>query len=152
MMADKVEEKVKIIEKVHKPKVKPVLGDEVKVALGVRKEKKAVKPPFKRQEWFRYKKLGTSWRRARGVLSKVRRGFKYRPKKVKIGFGGPKLARELHPTGFKEVMVYNPADLAKIDPKIEGARIGGTVGGRKRKNIIVKADGLGIKVFNRGGL
>ena len=29
-------------------------------------------------------------------------------------------------------MVYNPAQLEKIDPKIQAARVGGTVGFKKR--------------------
>ena len=151
-MAEKKEEQVEIVEKTHAPKVKVVMDNETKQAMVIRKEKKAVQPPFKRQEWYRYKRLGTSWRRARGIHSKVRKGLKYRAKKVKIGFRGPRISRELHPSGFREVMVHNVNDLSKIDPKIEAARIAGTVGGRKRKAIIENADDMGIKVFNRGGL
>ena len=30
------------------------------------------KPDFKRQEWFRYKKLGVKWRKPKGKTSKTR--------------------------------------------------------------------------------
>jgi large subunit ribosomal protein L32e len=43
-------------------------------------------------------------------------------------------------------------DLQGIDPKVEAARIGGTVGTRKRREIVESADKLGIRVLNRGVL
>ena len=82
----------------------------------------------------------------------MRKGLKYRPPRVKVGYRGPKLARNLHPSGFEEVMVYRVEDLNRIDPERQAARIGGTVGVRKRIEIIKKADELGIKVLNRGEL
>ncbi|HEQ78694.1 MAG TPA: 50S ribosomal protein L32e, partial [Euryarchaeota archaeon] len=106
----------------------------------------------KRQEWFRYKKLGDAWRKPRGVHSKLRRSLKYRIKKVKIGFRGPRLSRGLHPSGFKEVLVHNTADLQKVDPAVECARISRTVGNRKKEAILNRADELGIKILNRGGM
>lgn len=80
----------------------------------------------------------------------MRRGYKYRPNKVSVGYRGPKMARGLHPSGFKEVMVSNPADLDSMDPKTEAARISHGVGTRKRMQIIEKAEKLGIRVLNRG--
>ena len=145
----KPEEKPKKPEEV-KPKKKPKLSEEVKRALELKKEKKI--PEFRRQEWFRYKRLGESWRRPKGLHSKYRRNLKYRPKLVRIGFRTPKAARGLHPSGFEEVLVYNVKDLEKIDPDRQAARIGRTVGTRKRMEIISKADELGIKILNRGGV
>lgn len=107
------------------------------------------RPAFKRQEWFRYQKLGESWRRPRGIHSKMRRGMKRRPPMVEIGYGGPALVRGLHPSGFEEVMVYNVAGLENIDPKTQAARIGGTVGVRKRIDIENRAKELGIRVLNK---
>lgn len=107
------------------------------------------RPAFKRQEWFRYQKLGESWRRPRGIHSKMRRGMKRRPPMVEIGYGGPALVRGLHPSGFEEVMVYNVDGLENIDPKTQAARIGGTVGVRKRIDIENRAKELGIRVLNK---
>jgi len=84
--------------------------------------------------------------------SKMRKGLKYRPPRVKIGYRGPRLARGLHPSGFEEVMVYRVEDLDRINPERQAIRIGGTVGVRKRIDIVKKADEMGIRVLNRGEL
>jgi large subunit ribosomal protein L32e len=130
-------------------KIKPVLSAEVKAMLKKRAEVSGRRPEFRRQEWFRYAKLGIKWRKPRGMHSKMRRHYKYRPTIVSIGFRGPALVRGLASSGFQEVLVYNPSNLDAIDPKIQAARIGGTVGGKKRATIIEKADQLKIRVLNR---
>ena len=130
-------------------KIKPVLSAEVKAMLEKRAEVSGRRPEFLRQEWFRYAKLGRKWRKPRGMHSKMRRHYKYRPTIVSIGFRGPALVRGLASSGFQEVLVYNPSNLDIIDPKTQAARIGGTVGGRKRATIIEKADQLKIRVLNR---
>ena len=68
---------------------------------------------------------------------------------VDIGFRGPVAARDLHPSGFEEVLVYNVDGLEGIDPKKQAVRIGGTVGTKKRIAIEDRADELGIRVLNR---
>jgi large subunit ribosomal protein L32e len=130
-------------------KIKPVLSAEVKAMLVKRAEVSGRRPEFRRQEWFRYAKLGIKWRKPRGMHSKMRRHYKYRPTIVSIGFRGPALVRGLASSGFQEVLVYNPSNLDVIDPKTQAARIGGTVGGKKRATIIEKADQLKIRVLNR---
>ena len=132
-------------------KQKPKLDEEMAEALRLRDEKSRARPEFHRQEWFRFGRLGDGrWRKPRGLHSSMRRGYKYRPNKVSVGYRGPKMARGLHPSGFKEVMVSNPADLDSMDPKTEAARISHGVGTRKRMQIIEKAEKLGIRVLNRG--
>ena len=46
-------------------------------------------------------------------------------------------------------MVHNIADLETVDPETQAARVGSTVGGRKREHIYSLADELGIRVLNR---
>ena len=89
------------------------------------------------------------WRKPTGIHSKARRHYKYRPPVVSIGYRGPNAARGLHPSGFEEVLVHRPEDLAPIDPKTQAARVGRTVGGRKASAIEKKADELGIRILNR---
>ena len=150
-----VESKASTATEAYKAKPSPKLSKEQKQAMGVRSAKKAVQPAFRRHEWWRYVKLGgkhASWRVPRGIHSKTRRHWGYRPPLVSIGYRGPEEARGLHPSGFSEVLVHNEADLAKVDKATQAARIGGTVGGRKQKLIVAAADKAGIRVLNRGEL
>jgi len=134
----------------HVAKQKPVLSEDMKVALALRFEQKKKTPAFKRTEWFRYKRLSRSgWRAPHGMDSKQRRNYKYRSALVRVGHGKVAAARGLHPSGFREVMVHNTGDLESIDPETEAARVGKTVGGRKREQIYSRADELGIRVLNR---
>jgi large subunit ribosomal protein L32e len=144
------EAEAEVVEKgAYVAKIKPVLSAEVKAMLEKRAEVSGRRPEFRRQEWFRYAKLGIKWRKPRGMHSKMRRHYKYRPTIVSIGFRGPALVRGMASSGFQEVLVYNPSNLDKIDPKTQAAKIGGTVGGKKRATIIEKADQLKIRVLNR---
>ena len=81
--------------------------------------------------------------------NKQRRNYKYRGSLVRIGHGKVNAASGLHPSGFEEVMVHNSRDLDQIDAETQAARVGSTVGGRKRENIYSRADELGIRVLNR---
>ena len=47
-------------------------------------------------------------------------------------------------------MVWNTSDLENITPETQVARIGGTVGGRKKESIIAKAEELNIRILNPG--
>ena len=135
---------------VHVAKQKPELDDSTKEALSLRQSQSKAKPSFRRSEWFRYKRLSRSgWRRPKGMDNSQRKNLKYRGSKVRIGFGKVSEARGLHPSGFKEVLVHNTLDLEEINPASEAARIGSTVGGRKREQIHLKADELGIRILNR---
>ena len=135
---------------IHVARQKPELDDATKEALVARKAQYKKQPKFRRQEWYRYKRLSkTGWRKPKGYQSSQRLNRKYRSPMVRIGFGKVTEARGLHPSGFSEVMVHRPDDLGVIDPKTEAARIGKTVGKRKRIAIHEKADELGIRVLNR---
>ena len=136
----------------YKPRQKPVLDSETKVALSKRNRMSNRRPAFKRQNWFRYKRLGDKWRRPRGIHSKMRRHFKYRITVVQPGFRGPASVRGLHPSGFEEVMIHTPKEVDDVDPKTQAIRIASKVGDKKREIIVKKADELKIRVFNRRDL
>ena len=78
----------------------------------------------------------------------MRLNKKYRPSKVRVGYRGPKEVRGLHSSGFEEVLVYNVNDLETVDPKTQAARIGGSVGTKKRLDIEKKAEELEIRILN----
>ena len=146
------EETAKVVEPeaVYKPKIKPELTPELVRALQIRAIRADQEPGFKKYHWY-YSggRVKEAWRAPKGELSKQRRGFKYRPPRVKVGYGKPALTRGLHATGFEEVPVHNVDELALVeDPKTQAARIGGTVGNRKRKMIEEEAAKRNIRVLN----
>tara|TARA_B100001750_G_C15467512_1_gene577898 strand:- start:26 stop:655 length:630 start_codon:yes stop_codon:yes gene_type:complete len=135
---------------IHVARQKPELDDATKEALSMRDSQSKKQPAFRRQEWYRYKRLSrTGWRKPKGMDSKQRKNKKWRTPMARVGFGKVAEARGLHPSGFSEVMVHRPDDLDQIDPKKEAARIGRSVGKRKRIVIHEKADELGIRILNR---
>ncbi len=120
--------------------------------LRARKKVSATRPKFVRQESWRYVRLAENWRKPKGVDNKMRKQVSGVPPLVKVGYRGPKVARGLHPSGYNDRLIHNIRDLEKLDPKIDAARIGHTVGRRKRIDIVSKANALGIKVLNKGNV
>jgi len=107
------------------------------------------RPKFIRQESWRYKRLETTWRKPKGVDNHQRKQkSRGRPGLVKIGYGGPRSSRGLHPSGYTDNLVFNVNDLEKLNPKTDGVRIGHSVGTKKRTDIIVKAIEKKLKIFN----
>jgi large subunit ribosomal protein L32e len=120
--------------------------------LRARKRVSATRPKFVRQESWRYIRLAENWRKPKGIDNKMRKQMSGVPPLVKVGYRGPKRARGLHPSGYKDKLVHNIRDLEKLDPKTDAARIGHSVGRRKRIDLVNKANALGVKVLNRGNV
>jgi len=106
------------------------------------------KRKFLRQSTISYKRLKRKWIKPRGGQGKMRRKEKGRSGMPSIGYGAPKQLRYLHPSGLKEVLIYNVTDLQKVNPKIEAAKISHSLGKRKRQEIVKKAEELKVKVLN----
>lgn len=128
--------------------INATLDDETKRLLGVRKIQKSKKPQFKQTDSHKKKKLADYWRRPDGMHNKTRYAKKGKTPLVEAGYGSPALVRGLHPSGFEEVIVKNPKDLEALNSAKQAARIGRTVGSRKRGLIETKAAELGLKVLN----
>ncbi len=134
----------------HTARQKPVLDDETKAALETRSAQKKKQPKFRRQEWFRYKRLSrTGWKKPRGDDSSQRKNRKYRSPMVRIGYGKIADVRGLHPSGFEEIIVETAGDLDGLNPELQAIRIAASVGNRKRASIHDRADDLGLRVLNR---
>lgn len=112
--------------------------------------KKRRMPRFKRQEWFRFRKLGEKWRRPRGKDSKMRLGKRGKLVLPSVGYRLPKSTRGSHPSGLAEVMVSGPGDIDRVNPSRQAVRIASSVGRRKREQILARANELGIRVLNPG--
>ncbi len=134
----------------HTARQKPILDDETKEALKVRSAQKKKQPAFRRQEWFRYKRLSkTGWRKPRGDDSSQRKNRKYRSPMARVGYGKISQVRDLHPSGFEEILVNTAADLDGLNPERQAIRIASSVGNRKRAGIHDRADDLGLRILNR---
>jgi len=128
--------------------VRAEVDKEIKRLLKVRRRLKSRKPEFRRHEAHKKLRLrDKSWRRPRGLHNKLREK-RAGKKPVMIGFGSPAKVRGLHPSGFEEVLVYNPSDLEKINPKKQAARIASSVGLKKRLMIEERARELNITILN----
>ncbi len=112
--------------------------------------KKKRKPLFRADQAHRWKRVSDRWRKLRGIDSYTRQKKKGRIAMVESGYRSQKAVRYLHPSLFKEVLVYRPSDLEGLDADIHAVRIGASVGGRKRQAIIAEADAKLLRVLNPG--
>jgi len=108
------------------------------------------RPKFVQVESWRLVRVPPNWRRPRGLDDKVKKRVKGWPAAPNVGYRSPREVRDVHPSGRMEVAVYNVGDLSMIDPEAQVARIGRTVGGRKRTAIVEEAMKRGIRVLNLG--
>jgi large subunit ribosomal protein L32e len=134
------------------PKAKQSEENKLKALVAKRKEVSKNRPAFVRQESWRYVRLHPEWRKPKGVDNKIRRQDKGWPALVRVGYRGPIEARGLHPSGHFEILVHRVADLEGAVPGRDVARIGHTVGAKKRAAILERATELGIRVVNPTGL
>ncbi len=104
------------------------------------------KPTFLQQD-FQLKKLKKKWRRPKGIDSKRRLRKDGHQKRPSRGYSSPVDVRGLNPVGLREVLVYNVAGLTAIG-KEEIAVISGTVGARKKIDIINEAKKKNIQISN----
>ena len=104
---------------------------------------------FVRPESWRYKRLETNWRKPKGIDNHQRKQkSRGRPGLVKIGYGTPKIAKGLHPSGYTDNLVNNFNDLEKLNPKEDGVRFGHSVGAKKTRELMNVAIEKKFKVFN----
>ncbi|HEY1198658.1 MAG TPA: 50S ribosomal protein L32e [Thermoplasmata archaeon] len=118
--------------------------------LRTRREIDRRRPLFGRQARYRYYRIGRdmSWRAPRGLQSKQRRHYGYRPKVVRVGYRSPARVRGLVPSGFRPIIVHTTRDLDGMDARLEAAIIARTVGTRRRLVLEEAARKLGIHVLN----
>ena len=126
------------------------LAPPLRTLLAVRRTIDGRRPVFGRQAANRYFRIGRdgAWRRPRGLQSKQRRHYGYRPKIVRVGYRSPARVRGMVPSGFLPVLVHTKDELDGIDANRQAAIIARTVGTRRRLVLEEEARKLGIRVLN----
>jgi large subunit ribosomal protein L32e len=114
--------------------------------LKVRARQKSKKPAFDRHDVHKKKRLSTSWRKPRGIHNKLGAQVSAKGKLVRPGFGSPRAVKGYHPSGFKEMLIRNMADLQKAEGY--AVRIASTLGRKKRSEIEAKAAEMNLKILN----
>merc|ERR1712121_601368 len=104
---------------------------------------------FIRHQSERYDKVKPSWRKPKGIDSRVRRRFKGQYLMPSIGYGSNAKTRHMMPDGFRKFVVHNVADVDLLMMKGSyAAEIAHNVSSRKRKEIVDRANQLSVKVTN----
>merc|ERR1712147_190879 len=118
-----------------------VLGSTMAVPLTRPKIVKKKTTKFKRHQSDLFDRVGESWRRPKGIDSRVRRKFKGKVLMPNIGYGSNKKTRHMLPDGFKELlMMYN---------RTYAAEVASSVSRKTREAILERAKVLDIKVTNK---
>ncbi|KAI9362459.1 ribosomal protein L32e [Zopfochytrium polystomum] len=114
--------------------------------------KKRTKKFFRFQS-DRFKRVGASWRKPRGIDNRVRRRFKGNIAMPKIGYGSNSKTRHLLPNGFKKFPISNVNDLELLlmHNRTYAAEIAHNVSSRNRIAILERAKQLDVKITNAGG-
>merc|ERR1711998_507143 len=88
-----------------------VLSETMAVPLSRPKIVKKKTNKFKRHQSDLHARVAESWRRPKGIDSRVRRKFKGKVLMPNIGYGSSKKTRHMLPSGFKKFVINNEKDL-----------------------------------------
>merc|ERR1711916_145772 len=91
-----------------------------------------------------------SWRKPKGIDSRVRRRFRSNIPMPSIGYGSNKKTRHMMPSGFYRFLVHNvkELDLLLMHNRKYAAEIAKGVSAKARSEIVERAAQLNVKVTN----
>ncbi len=115
--------------------------------LELREKIKDNKPEFIRQEYPARKRLEKTWRKPKGIHSKMRKKKLGKRKQPSVGYKSPRLVRGLSREGLVPILIHTLNDLAKV-AKNNIIIIGRTVGNKKRIEILKKIKEKSFKIQN----
>ena len=97
-------------------------------------------------------RVKSSWRRTRGIDSRLRRKERGTPSHPAAGYGSDLETKFMLPTGFKPYIVHNVEDLEPLVTQntVYCAVIAHSVGGLLRRKIEEAAQAKNIMVYNAG--
>ena len=106
---------------------------------------------FARHQADQFWRIGrSSWRKPKGIDGRVRRRVKGAIPMPSIGYGSDKQTRNIHPNGFKSVVINNVSELEMLlmQNRTYAATVGKSVSSRVRREIVTRAEQLAIRVTN----
>lgn len=109
----------------------------MKKLLELRKKLNAKRPKFVAQDSHKRKEAPTSWRKPKGMGSKMRHGFWGRPSCVNSGYRGPVAVRGLDKRGLQPTLVHNLMEVEAVNAKTQSVIIAKV--GNKKKAQLLKA-------------
>ncbi|MEK6936755.1 MAG: eL32 family ribosomal protein [Nanoarchaeota archaeon] len=115
--------------------------------LELREKIKDNKPEFIRQEYPARKNLEKTWRKPKGIHSKMRKKKLGKRKQPSVGYKSPRLVRGLSKEGLIPILIHSLNDLAKVT-KDNILIIGRTVGAKKRIELLKKIKEKSFKIQN----
>merc|ERR1712057_121685 len=106
---------------------------------------------FKRHQSDRFMRVDESWRRPKGIDSRVRRKFRGKTLMPNIGYGSNKKTRHMLKNGFKKFLIHNVKELELLMMRngTYAAEVAHDVSLKTRNEINERAEALDIKVLNR---
>ncbi|MBI4141819.1 50S ribosomal protein L32e, partial [Candidatus Woesearchaeota archaeon] len=104
--------------------------------LTLKQQIKKNKPKFRRQNYGALPRIKSSWRKPKGLHSKLRHGFAGHRNNVEPGYGTPAELRHIGKEGLTPVLVHTTKELENIDQKTQGIIVAHT--GKKKKMTIIK--------------
>ena len=92
----------------------------------------------------------SSWRKPKGIDGRVRRRFKGAVPMPSVGYGSNKKTRNVLPNGFLKCIVSNVDELEMLlmHNRKYCAEVAHNVSKQKRREIIARAEQLGVRVSN----
>ena len=150
--AEKKEEKVeknKRMIKTREQKQRPKMSEEAKENAELVSEKSG-HPQFrgrfgKNSLRRKNKPKWMKWRVPRGKDLDKTRQYGKRPDS---GYRTTKATRDIHPSGYNEMLIHNREALEAVKKESFAVRVGSSVGKKKKNEIIKRANELGVKVLN----
>ncbi len=95
-------------------------------------------------------KLRKSWRRPRGIDSRVRRQFRGNKPLVRVGYGTQKSHRHVLPNGFKKFLISNDADLEVLlmNNRVFCGELAHSLNKETRRRLVQRAAELNVRLTN----
>lgn len=105
-------------------------------------------PRFIRESSWNIKSIGKSWRKPKGIQSKMRKQKRGKPGLVKVGYRMPNKYRGLHKSGRKIHLVSSTDEIDELNPKEDIVEFPSTLGLKKKSVLVKHAKKKGIYILN----